>query len=157
MTVIARTVASSPARRPVETWTVIMNLIAPNQGGARQELEKLSGIAACMISSETTKDDPIVIWGHGPRIRIYCLFGEDAITGDGVNEEPLPACPTEGAWAMSLPCPPEDLSWINEELRKVSTHVTARATGEPVEAGDTLEGSSQQASSKIDFESFLKP
>lgn len=157
MTVIARKVASSPARGPVETWTVIVNLIAPTRGQAREELEKVSGIAACVIGSEAPKNDPIVIWGHGPRVRIYCLFGEDSVTGDGINEEPLPACPTQDTWAMSLPSPPEDLPWIKEELLRLSTHVTARSTGEPVETDGIVEADSQQARSEIDLESFLKP
>ena len=32
---------------------------------------------------------PIVVWGGGPRVRVYCVFDEDAITQDGVNEEAL--------------------------------------------------------------------
>ena len=67
---------------------------------------------------EAPTDDAIVIWGNGPRVRVYCLFGDSAISAEDKNEDALAICPTGGDWSMSLPCPPEDLSWVQEELAK---------------------------------------
>ena len=41
----------------------------------------VGGVACSLVSSEAFTD-AIVIWGNGPRVRVYCLFGEDAIIGD---------------------------------------------------------------------------
>ena len=52
-----------------------------------------------------------MIWGGGPHVRVYCVFDEDAITKDGLNEDALPKSPTEGDWRMSIPFLAEDVAW----------------------------------------------
>ena len=74
----------------------------------------------------------MVVWGGGPRMRVYCLFDEDAITQDDVNEDPLPKSPTEGDWKMSIPCLPEDVAWSKAKLASVTTRITARSMDEDV-------------------------
>jgi hypothetical protein len=132
MSVLARRVISTPVRSSSETWTVIMNLLAPTEGDGRRELSRIGGIAYALVSSEAFTDDAIVIWGNGPRVRVYCLFGEDAITGDDKAETALATCPTEGDWLMSLPCPEEDLGWVEKELTVLSKRITARKLGDSV-------------------------
>lgn len=132
MSVIARRVVSSPVRRANETWGVITDILAPRQGAARKELTSIAGVACSLIASEATGNDAIVIWGNGPRVRVYCLFGDSAIAAEDKNEGGLTTCPTENNWSMSLPCPAEDLSWVQAELKNHTTRITARKLGEAV-------------------------
>lgn len=60
------------------------------------------------------------------------VFGEDAITGDDKAESSLATCPTNGDWSMSLPCPEEDLAWVQKELAVHSKRITARKLGDAV-------------------------
>ncbi len=132
-TVIARCVASTPTRTASATWTRISALLAPDASSdARAELDKVKGVAASSISSEVTASDAIVTHGGGPRVKVYCAFNDDAITGDGVNEDALPRSPTGDGWQMSIPFPKEDVAWASKELARLSSRVTARAAGEDV-------------------------
>lgn len=84
MTTLARHIISEPVRTASETWKIIVDLLASNSDSlARSELLSVVGVASSLIASEAAKDSPIVVYGSGPRIRIYCLYGEDAIVGDG--------------------------------------------------------------------------
>ena len=145
MSVVARRIVSTPVRSASETWAVITNLLAPAEGEGRRELSRVQGVACSLISSEAPVDDAIVIWGDGPRVRVYCLFGENAITGDDKAENALASCPTDGDWSMSLPCPEEDLAWVEKELAALSKRVSARKLGDSVpdeelEAAASAEG-----------------
>ncbi|MFN7995277.1 MAG: hypothetical protein U0Q18_16840 [Bryobacteraceae bacterium] len=111
---------------------MITNLLAPTEGDGRRELSSVQGVACSLISSEAPSADAIVIWGNGPRVRVYCLFGEDAITGEDKAESALASCPTDGEWSLSLPCPEEDLVWVRDELAALSKRVTARKLGDSV-------------------------
>jgi hypothetical protein len=82
--VLARRVASTPVRTAVQTWAKIVDIVAPDpKSPARTELAKVAGAACASIASEAPKSAPIVIWGGGPRVRIYAVFDDDAITQDG--------------------------------------------------------------------------
>jgi hypothetical protein len=159
MTVVARRVVSSPVRTASECWSVITNILAPKDGAARKELVRIEGVACSLIASEAPTDDAIVIWGNGPRVRVYCLFGDSAISAEDKNEDALATCPTWGDWSMSLPCPPEDLSWVQEELAKHSARVTARSLGDPVPDEEQQTGSDSKASStkSVNEDAFFRP
>src|SRR5262245_3361764 len=110
MTTVARTFVSIPQRSASETWNAIVDLIAPDlASGARSELLAVAGILCSCITDESLLGDAIVVHGAGPRVRIYALYGDDAVDGDGANESPLTFCPTAGDWYMSVPCLAEDL------------------------------------------------
>src|SRR5205085_9377051 len=97
MTVISRRIKASPVRTATETWAVIIGLLAPDKtSGAREELEGIAGVASSLIADETMKSAPCVVYGPGPRIRIYCLHDEDAITGEDANETAFTSSPTTG-------------------------------------------------------------
>lgn len=156
-TVIARRVASTPTRTAAITWDKIVEILAPDpKSNARQELTIAAGVACASISSEATKGAPIVVWGGGPRVRVYCVFGEDAITGDGVSEGALAKSPTEGDWKMSIPCPPEDVKWSNDKLAAVSTRISARSLDDDVDDEESKSESSARTFA-INAEEFLKP
>jgi hypothetical protein len=155
MTVLARAVRATPFRPAGEAWEVIVGLLAPDGGPARDEMINIAGIATSLIAAEAPKDDKIVIWGGGPRVRVSCVYGEDAVTGEGFNETMLARSPTDGTWSMSLPCPEEDLTWVQAALAKRSTRITARKLGEKL---DTDADESQIATAiTIDKEAFLRP
>jgi hypothetical protein len=134
MTVIARTFASIPTRSASETWEAIVDLVAPDtKSAARRELDAVAGTASSCIADEALESDPLVVYGSGPRLRVYALYGDAAIEGDAANESPLSFVPTEGDWHMSIPCLSEDLDWVERSLKAVSRHVRARAQGEQLE------------------------
>jgi hypothetical protein len=159
MSVVARRVVSSPVRTTTETWTAITNILAPKDGPARSELLGIAGVACSLIASETPTDDAIVVWGNGPRVRVYCLYGDAAISGEDKNEDALVTCPTTGDWTMSVPCSPEDLTWVQEELRCHSKRITARKLGDPVpdEQAEAEKGRSSTAVNSIDENAFFRP
>lgn len=127
MSVIARRIVASPVRTASEVWQIIVDLIAPADGSeARSELGAVAGVGCSLIAAESMRTAPIVVSGVGPRVRIYCLYDDDAIIGERANEGALPVDITAGDWLMSLPCPTEDLSWVQTALIKHSRHVTAR-------------------------------
>lgn len=155
MTVVARHVVSTPVRSASETWSVVTNLLAPKAGDGRRELDRVAGLACSLISSEAPSDDAIVVWGSGPRVRVYCLFGEDAITGEDKAEAALATCPTEGDWFMSLPCPEEDLGWVQKELATRSKRISARQVGDPApDAELELESNTHNV---VDEGAFFRP
>lgn len=155
MTVIVRRVVAAPVRSASNTWALITDLLAPSQSSARTNLQAVSGVASALIASEAPKDDPIVIWGEGPRIRIYCLFGDDALAADDKHEDPFAKCPTNGDWHLSLPCTEEDLPWVQEELKRVANRVSARKLGESVE--ETEDSARNQESLQVDKDAFFRP
>jgi hypothetical protein len=126
-TVIARRIVATPVRSASEVWAVVVDLLAPAaDGAARGELEAVAGIASVLISDEALRDSPAVIWGNGPRVRFYCLYDDEAISGDARNENGLPCTPADGDWHLSLPCPADDLAWVQNALRQKSQRITAR-------------------------------
>jgi hypothetical protein len=155
-TVIARRVASTPTRTVTETWAKIVALVAPDPNSpARKEVALAAGVACSSISSEATKEAALVIWGGGPRVRVYCLFDEDAITQDDVNEDALPKSPTEGDWKMSIPCMPEDVAWSKAKLASVSNRISARSMDEDV-ADEESKTSAAAPSMTINLSEFMK-
>ncbi len=154
-TVVARRVASTPVRTATETWAKIVELVASDPDGpARKELALAAGVACSSIASEATKDAAIVVWGGGPRVRVYCLFDEDAITQEDANEDQLPKSPTEGDWKMSIPCLPEDVAWSKAKLASATSRITVRAMDEDVADGEPKAAAASSMS--INSAEFMK-
>lgn len=156
VTVISRRIAATPARSASEAWALIVNLLAPAADSpARGELEAIAGVASCLIAEEAMKDAACAVYGSGPRVRLYCLYAQDAITGENANEAALTFTPTEGSWRMSLPCPSDDLAWVQATLSKQSTHVVARDMTVGVDDEPT-EAASSGKTATVNVEVFLK-
>lgn len=154
MTVIARRISAIPVRSASEVWQVIVNLLtSASETEAYKELIGVTGIASSLISSEVMKDSPIIIYGSNPRLRIYCLYGEDAISGESASESSLPFKPTEGDWRMSLPCPEDELDWIQKALEKQSKHIAARDMTKTIQENQSI---SDGRSFVVDLETFLR-
>lgn len=156
MTVVARRVVATPARPASDAWAVIVDLLAPDkQSDARRELENVAGIASNLIADEAFESAAGVVYGSGPRVRLYCLYGDKAISGDRASESALAFNPTEGDWRMSLPCPSEDLAWVRGALKERSSRITARDMDEDVEEEGDSEGGKASAGFEIDTEAFF--
>lgn len=155
-TTVARTMNSIPARTASETWRAIVNLIAPSDEKARNELLEVEGIA-CSLITDKAMTAPIIVTGKGPRVRIYCQYDEDAISGDDANESALATNPTDEEWAVSLPCEEVDLGWVHEALQKKSSRITARdkSLGIRLSQSEGLENSTH-AVVMFDEEAFLR-
>lgn len=153
MTVVARTFISVPARSATETWERIVALVAPDaRSPARRELAAVGGVACSCIADETLAEDALVVHGTGPRLRVYALYGDDAVEGEGANESALSWVPTEGDWRMSLPCLADDLAWVQSKLTRISMRVTAREVGTAVEGEQDEEA---QAADRADEASAM--
>jgi hypothetical protein len=157
MSTVRRDFRSVPHRDASATWAEIAALITASATSdeARKELMSVSGIAASVIADQSTKDSPIVVTCEGPRTRIYCIYDDDSLDESGCNEAKLGFDATKGNWQVSLPVNEEDLDWIKEALKKLTTRVVARhaSTGIEVEAGAKLAASTEVS---IDMEGFLK-
>ena len=156
MTVISRRIKATPARPAAEAWQVIVNLLAPKSSAGRNELLGIEGTAAMLIASRAMDSAPIVVYGNGPRIRIYCLYDDDAIVGENANEQSLATNPIDGDWSLSLPCPAEDLKWVSEALTKRSTRITARDKSTPLTESTSNEGETKSSAAVIDTEAFFR-
>lgn len=161
MTVVARTFISVPARSATDTWERIVALVAPDaKSAARNELAAVAGVVCSCIADEALADDPLVVHGVGPRLRIYALYGDDAVDGERANESALGWVATDGNWQMSLPCLADDLAWVESKLSKVSTRVTARETGTAVEGEQDANGRAAtdrlDAAPGMDMDAFFR-
>jgi len=153
MTVIARRFVSIPQRTAVETWKAISLLLASDpKSDAARELAAITGIASSLITREAMSS-PIVLYGSGPRVRIYCLYNEDAVEGDDANESPLAFDATDGDWKLSMPCPADDLNWVQTALQNKSTRISARDMDSSLEQEEENVADSASA---VDLEAFFK-
>ena len=157
MTVIARKIISVPERTATETWEVISHLLAPDSSSeAARELASVVGVASSLITREAMSS-PIVLYGSGPRVRLYCLYNEDAIEGDGASESSLAFDATSGDWRLSLPCPEDDLAWVQSALSAKSNRISARDMDTVVKEDDAnSDGDTAGSGSAVDLEAFFK-
>lgn len=152
--VVARCFASVPARSSDATWTAIVDMLTRGQTGAdRDELLAVSGTAAALITDQAPITAAIIVTCEGPRTRIRCVYDEDAVTSSGINESSLGFDPLAGEWAVSLPCPAEDLSWVQSSLARYSSRVTARDLADSGLAKD--EATTADAAFEIDAKGFF--
>lgn len=156
MTVIARRIRATPQRGACDAWAVVVDILAPEEGDARRELQSVEGIASSLIATEAPKDAAMVVRGTGPRVRIYCLYDDDAIAGDDASEGKLAQCPTDGDWKMSLPADAEDVGWIKAALAKKSSRITVREKNEPADSDEDQSSKATRQEASIDTEAFFR-
>jgi hypothetical protein len=112
--VVSRDIGAIPVRSSVQTWQVVAGLLAPAGSAGRLRLDAVTNIAAILITSEYTRQAPIIVMpASGPRVRIRTVHGLDAV--DALpGEIPLAASPCADLdWTVSLPCGIDDI----EEMR----------------------------------------
>lgn len=120
MSVVARRFLASPARLSSDTWKAISALICESNSSASAEFEKVSGLASCILNDGVFADNPLVVKNEGPRLRVYCLYGEDAISGEDKNEDPLTWKPTEKEWHVFMPCAADEFEDTAKSLKAKS-------------------------------------
>lgn len=156
-TVVKRVVRGSPHRDSVETWDFVVDLLTQGKSGAkRDELLSVAGIASSILTEMAPKDAAIVVECKGPRTRIYCLYNEDAIDGSDAKEDSLGFDPLEGEWSISLPCPKDDLAWVERALKSKSTRITARDMDSKLGTDSTEDAKKAAADFSFDTSEFLK-
>lgn len=154
MSTYARTLRSTPHRDALDTWKAIVELLTQGRTGAdRNELLAVGGTAASVIAEQATKDAAIVVTCDGPRTRVYCIYDDDAIDGSDAKEDALGYDPLKGDWKVSLPCPVDDLDWVNASLKRHSSRITARDSVEAT--GSETAKSDAQAALVLDPKGFL--
>jgi hypothetical protein len=157
-TVASRAVCSSPQRSTSETWTFIVDLLTQGKDGdTRRGLMSVSGIASSIIAEQAPNDAAIVVTCDGPRTRIYCLYDEDAIEGGDAKEDELGYEALKGQWAISLPCPKDDLDWVQRALKAKSIRITARDMAQKL--GEEAEAAKAESARgfTLNLDKFLKP
>jgi hypothetical protein len=157
MSTVARRFTASPARLSSAAWKAISALICKQDNAAGSEFEKVAGVASSLINERFFAGHPLVLKNRGPRLRIYCVYGEDATTSDGVNEDELSWSPTENEWHAFLPCSEEQeeemAAYIKGKSAKFSIYNIE--TGVPDdETNDVNESAATTAS--VDWEAFKK-
>jgi hypothetical protein len=129
----SRVFRSNPHRDALDTWKAIVELLTQGRAGSdRNELLAVGGTAASVIAEHATKDAAILVTCDGPRTRVYTLHDDDAIDGSDAKEDALGYDPLKGDWRVSLPCPADDLDWVNNSLKKHSSRITARDSAESI-------------------------
>ena len=158
-TVVVRRIRATPGRPAALAWEVIANLLAASGSNARRELDLVAGISSSLIAAEAMRNSPAVVHGVGPRLRLYCVYDEDSLTSEESSEELLAWCPTDGDWAMSLPCPDDDLAWVQEALASLTARITARGWDEPVPADEAVHQVKDSGihTREIDVEAYWRP
>jgi hypothetical protein len=155
-TVIKRQIRATPHRTASETWLFICKLLTPNSdSSARKELEEAIGVMGHLIASESFKNSPLIVYGIGPRVRIYCLYDEDAITGEDATEDALSFDATDGDWYASAPSHEDDLDWVKTELNRKSKRISARGEGEEIQ--EDSESPDRNTSASVNLDAFLRP
>ncbi len=117
MSVVARKFSATPVRLSSDTWKAITGLVCQTDTAASAEFRDIAGLASCLINDKTFKDAPLIVKNEGPRLKVYCLYGEDAQGGEDVNEEKLTWQPTQKTWQAFLPCHADELHAYQAELK----------------------------------------
>ena len=125
MSTVARRFCCTPSRLSSATWKAISELVCRSDSGAAAEFAKVSGIASSLINDKLFAENPMVVKNKGPRLRIYCLYGEVAISGEDKNEELLSWSPTAEDWQAFLPCGEEEFDETMTALAAKSAKFTA--------------------------------
>jgi len=159
MSTVARRFPASPVRLSSATWEAITKLVCKGQATATAEFRKVSGIASALLNDELFKAHPFVVKNKGPRLRVYCIYGQDAITGEGKNEDTLSWEPVANDWHAYIPCS----SGESKEMAKIVKSKSSKFSVYDVEEGlpDEEEAESKTESAQVqtiavDWEAFKK-
>ncbi len=110
MSAVRRTIISNPERTSAETWSKILEIICSQNKEAENEFKKVIDIVSSLLAEEFMKENPMIMKGAGSQLRIYCLYGEYAMSGEDANEDFLSWDITEKNWTVYLPQPSATVS-----------------------------------------------
>lgn len=145
---IKRMVNALPARSSLDVWEIVVDLVTNDESTDAGCLDSISGIVASVITDEFPKENPIVFFGVGPRLVIYCQY--DASSMDEENIDSLSWNPTAGDWSLAIPSDAKNLEWIRKACRQVSGRIQVYDIAKGFE--DTQNGQVTESSSfEIDW------
>lgn len=154
--VVSRTFRSSPHRSGSETWDAIIALLGRGKSTpAVDELNSVRGTATMLIIEQSFKEAPMVVTCDGPRTRVRCVYDDEALDDSAADENPLGFDPLQGDWEVSLPCPAEDLEWVQRALREKSTRINARDAAQGIALPETA-AKSAALGVQVDLKELLK-
>lgn len=155
--VVSRVIRSSPQRSTADTWSFIVDMLTKGeQGEKRDELLSVSGVASSIIAEQAAKDAAIVITCEGPRTRIYCLYDDEALAVGDEKEDRLGHDALKGDWTVSLPCPVDDLAWVQRALKAKSSRITARDMTQSLGSESSGSQAATDSAFTVDVDRFLK-
>jgi hypothetical protein len=160
-TIVARRYLASPVRLSSAVWREITLLIAQADSSAQAEFDKVKGVASNLINEQALENYPLVVKNKGPRLRVYCLYGENAMDGGDQNEDSLSWNPTANAWHAFLPCLPSEV----EEMKRIIAGKSKKFTVYDIEQGmpdaeeedDSVEASKEAAKTTVNWGAFNEP
>lgn len=120
MSVTSRKFAACPERTSTQTWEKITDVLCKDSPSAKIEFNSVIGGVSSVICDEIPKDSPIIIRGSGPLIRIYCLYGEDAILGLETSEEEVTWNPFIEDWKVYVPCDKDEMDLMKKVIENKS-------------------------------------
>ena len=151
---VRRDLASIPARSAKETWRAITDLVTGTDSVDSDQLNAAASIMESIIADELPASAPIVFKGAGPRVVIYCLYGDDAMEAD-LDVDRLIDSPTAGDWRATAPCEAEDAEWMSKTLKTRAPRISVRDGAE--EPGEKETGKvAPDAAFAIDWEALRK-
>ena len=158
MSIVARRFAATPERLPSATWNAITALVCGAEQKPKAEFQKVAGLASSVIADRSMENHPLVIVNDGPRLRVYCLYGDKAISEDDRSEAPLSWNPTAGKWHGYLPCGPEDFDEYATLVKGQSSSFTVYNIEEGFERdeGEAEKGAAATGGITVDWEAFNK-
>ncbi len=143
MTTIARRIAATPLRTTTETWSFISDLLSPAGDDIAPQLALAADAGCMLIAEEHTADDPILVTGCGPQVRIYTLHGTNAIDGSNINEQPLTITATID-WELSIPASGPDYDLAAAALDSVANITVYDPTSTPARHAHGAEPAARQ-------------
>lgn len=154
---VRRDVASLPVRSASETWKAIIDLVTRSGCVDAEQLRAAASVMESLIVDGHPASVPIVIKGNGPRLVIYCLYGEDAMeAGKEINR--LHWNPTGGDWSMTAPCDRDDVGWMTKTLQSRAPRISVHEVGEaPPSDAHQDKASSESSELVIDWKGMKKP
>ena len=141
MSVATRKFAASPKRNAAETWTAIMAAIAPNNDSVKSVLASVTGVAASVIAEGTPSSFPITVVGSGSRLRVYCLYDEDAVTAEEAHEDPLSWNIFESEWKIHFPADEVNFEPLKKILEGRGGQFVAYKIGEVIKGEESASSS----------------
>ena len=108
---VRRDISSVPLRTASETWDRFVELVSGAGALHLDELKMAGRVIASIIADEILAEQPLLLEGVGPQLRVYCRYNAEAIQ-EGADVDALTWTPTAGDWTLHVPCDADNLAWV---------------------------------------------
>jgi len=130
MSIVARKFTACPVRTGSETWSAIVTVIADGAPAAAAALANIVGVASSIIADRTPASNPITIIGTGARLRVYCIYDEDAMSDEASEAKLSWPLFEKDDWEIHFPVEKEDFNWVTSLLKEKGTRYKTYKAGE---------------------------